>query len=394
MPLYEYQAYSSDGEFTKGMVDAPSENEAKAKLREQGLMVSKLGEPGRSKGAALLTGDNLVAITHQLSELLKAGLPLYEALRSLEEQYRGERYHRLLLNLCEQIKGGTPLSQAMAAYPGSFDRLYCSMVAAGEAAGALELVLQRLGTFLSKQQALRKQITTSLIYPGVLAVFALLVLGMLLGFVVPSMEGIFEGRELNSFTAFILGASQVFRDYWMAIFPTIGAVIGIVIWRLRTDAGRRWLERVGLKLPLFRTLMVQAALARFARTMETLQKGGLSLIDALRLARGVMKNHTLEAVVERAEKKVIEGSPLSKQLAQSPLIPPLVWRMLSVGEEAGNTEGIWSRIADMYEGELDKTLTRVLALAQPVILIVMGIGIGAVMLAVLLPLSDVTSLRI
>lgn len=392
MPVYEFQAYSNEGKSSRGMIEAASLKEAKGKLREQGLMISQIGVPTRKRSKGDLSGDALVAFTLQLSDLLNAGLPLYESLSSLEEQHRGDHIHRIILNLCEQIKGGSPLSQAMAAFPESFDRLYCSMVAAGEAAGALDMVLARLGGFLDKQMKLQKQVVTSLLYPAILLCFAILVVGLLMGFVVPSMEGIFAGRELNGFTTFVIGASHFFRDYWLYYIPGTALAIGLAVWKLRSPAGQQFLERLGLRLPVIRSLMVQAAIARLARTMATLQKGGLTLIDSLRLARGVMQNETLEAIVEQAEQQVIEGSSLSKELSKSKLIPPLVWRMLRVGEEAGNTEGIWNRIADMYESELDKTLSRVMTLAQPVILLLMGVGIGAVMLAVLLPMSDIASL--
>lgn len=392
MPIYEYQAYEKGGKATQGMVDAPSEIEAKEKLRDQGLMVKKLGAPSRKRSKHGLTGDHLVNFTLQLHQLLNAGLPLYEALRSIEEQYRGEKFHRIILSLCEQVKSGTPLSQAMSSYPESFNRLYCSMVAAGEASGSLDRILSRLGDFLQRQIKLKKQIVTALIYPGILAAFAILVITLLIGFVIPSIEGIFEGRQLNGFTLFVLSTSHFFQEYWLYLIPLTALGVGLTVWQLGTERGRLWKERVGLRLPLVRNLMIQASLARFARTMATLQKGGLTLIDALRLSRGVMQNHSLEIVLKQAEERVVEGKSLSQQLSRSPLIPPLVWRMLKVGEEAGSTEGIWNRIADIYEGELEKTLGRIMSLAQPVILMIMGVVIGSVLLAVLLPLTDISSL--
>lgn len=392
MPVYEYQAYDSSGKSVRGVFEAPNEADAKDKLREQGLMVSALGTPSGKRSKHSLSGDHLVNFTLQLSQLLNAGLPLYETLRSVEEQYRGEKFHRIILSLCEQVKSGTPLSQAMASYPGSFNRLYCSMIAAGEASGSLDRVLERLGQFLDRQMKLRKQVVTALVYPLVLAVFSLMVIAMLLGFVIPSMEGIFEGRELNNFTQFILGTSHFFRDSWLHLLLGAALGLGVALWKLRSPKGKLWRERMSLRLPFVRKLVVQAALARFARTMATLQKGGLTLIDALRLSRGVMQNHCLEEVIEHAEERVIEGSSLSKQLSRSSLIPALVWRMLKIGEEAGSTEGIWERVADIYEGELEKSLSRLMALAQPIILIIMGVIIGSVLLAVLLPLTDISSI--
>ena len=392
MPLYDYQAFNQQGKKQSGVVEATNQKEAKDKLREKGLMVSKMGSRTRVSSKQNLVGDNLLAFTLQLSQLVNAGVPLYESLVALEDQSQREPYHRIMLSLCEQIKAGSSLSDAMKLYPESFDRLYCSMVGAGEAAGALGLVLERLTQFLSRQMRLKKEITTAMTYPLILSCFCLLIIGVLLGFVVPSIEGIFADRQLNRFTAFVLGVSHIFRYYWWLYIPTGIGLVVFTIYKLRTKEGKLWLERISLKLPLIRTLVIQTSVARFSRTMATLQQGGLTMIDSLRLATDVMKNIVLEEEMKGAETKIIEGSSLSAQLKQSKYIPTMVSRMLAVGEDTGNATVMFNKIADMYEDNLEKTLSRVMALAQPVILIIMGGIIGLVMVAILLPLSEVASL--
>jgi general secretion pathway protein F len=392
MPLYQYQAFSSGGKKRTGIIEAQGEREAKDKLREQGIMVSNLVLKTGISSRQNLKGDNLLTFTLQLSQLISAGVPLYEGLVAIEEQYRAEPFHRILISLCEQVKAGVPLSQAMSTYPESFDKLYCSMIRAGESVGALDTVLEKLNKLLSKQAKLRKQIVTAMIYPGVLALFSLLIIAMLLGFVVPSIEGIFEGRKLNGFTEFVLGVSRFARAYWLVYVP---ALIGIVIWlvfKIRSPSGRFWIQRNFLKVPLIKTLMIQTALARFCRTMGTLQAGGLPMIDSLRISREVMGNIVLEEEVQKAEDKIIEGSSLSQEFIRSKWIPPMVSRMLLVGEESGGTVVMLNKIADMYEDEIEKSLDRVMALAQPVILIFMGSIIGVVLMAILLPLTDISSL--
>lgn len=392
MPLYSYQAIDPKGKKKSGVIEGHNERDAKEKLRNQGIMVVALDLKKGVSSRQNLRGENLVAFTMQLSQLISAGVPLYDSLTALEQQYQGEKFHRVILSLCEQIKAGKSLSDAMTEFPESFDRLYCSMIRAGESAGALELVLTRLTQFLVKRDKLRKQITTALIYPAVLGGFSLLIIMLLIGFVVPSIEGIFEGRQLNRFTELVLSFSHFVQDYWWVYLPIIAALIIYLVVKLRSPAGKLWLQRNLLKVPLVRTLLVQTAVARFCRTMETLQVGGLTMIESLRIARAVMGNVVLEEEVAKAEEKIIEGSSLSVELGKSRWIPSMVTRMLAVGEDTGNTEIIFNKIADMYEDELEKSLDRVMALAQPVILIVMGTVIGIIMMAILLPLTDVSSL--
>jgi general secretion pathway protein F len=392
MPIYRYQAMDAKGARKTGVIEAMSVTDAKERLRFQDLMVTSLTEKKGLSSKENLKGDELVAYTLQMAQLLNAGLPLYESLLAMEQQYRGEPTHRIVMSLGNQIKAGTPLSVAMAAYPGSFDRLYCAMVSAGEAVGALGDVLERLGDLLSKQLALKSQIQTAMIYPGILSTFCLLIIGMLLGFVVPSIEGIFKGRELNAFTEAILALSRFARAYWMVYIPLIIGFIIFAVVRLRSDRGKIWLQRTVIRLPFFRTLAIQAATARFCRTMSTLQQGGLPMIDSLRIAKATVGNVVIEKVIEKAEEQIIAGSTLAKELSRSDLIPSMAARMLLVGEEAGSSIEMMNRIASMYEGELEKSLTRLLTFAQPVILIVMGGIIGTVMVAILLPIANVASL--
>lgn len=392
MTAYLYKAINQKGEKKQGLIDAANVEEAKERLREQGFMVSELKLQTADNSGGNFNDSTRVAFTLQLGQLLNAGLPLYECLKTLEEQYRDEKSHRIIASLADKIKSGISLSTAMAAHPKSFDTLYSSMVAAGEAAGALELVLDRLGSYLSRQQEIKKQIMTALLYPAVLGTFAFLIVILLITYVVPSIEGLFEGRELNTFTTIVIQSSHFLTGYWYLYIPLLALIVLGTVWKFRTPQGKLLLERIGLKLPMVKTMMIQAAISRFARTMGTLQEGGLPLIHCLRMAKGVMKNHTLSTVISRAEERIVEGSSLSYQLKHSALIPRLVSRMLAVGEETGKTTAMWNKIADIYESELNKTITRIVALAQPVILLVMGGVVGFILMAILLPLTDVASL--
>ena len=391
MPLYQYTALDSHGKKRAGLIEAHGEKEAKEKLRDQGVMIITLALKETGSSRENLKGDNLLNFTVQLSQLVNAGIPLYQSLLTIEEQYRKEPYHRILLSICEQIKAGTSLSQAMSAYPESFNKLYCSMIAAGESVGVLNIVLDKLSLLLSKQMKLKRQIITAMIYPTILGGFSLLIITMLLTFVVPSIEGIFEGRKLNSFTSAVLSASHIFRDYWWLFLPLMAALIAFLVYKLRSRSGHLWLERNMLKVPLVRTLIVQTCIARFCRTMGTMLQGGLPMIEAMHISREVMRNVVLEEEVKKAETKIIEGSSLSAEFSKSKWVPVMVSRMLAVGEDSGTTTTMLNKIADMYEDNLEKTLDRLMALAQPLILVFMGAIIGAILMAILLPLTDVSS---
>jgi len=394
MPVYQYQYVDVNSKKRSGLIEASNEKEAKIKLREQGFIVTQLSSKTIIQTKQNLKGEQLQAFTVQLSQLVNAGIPLYESLLAIEELSRNESYHRIILSLSEQIKMGVSLSSGMGSYPHSFDKLYCSMVSAGEAVGSLGPVLEKLSQLIARQMKIKKQITTALIYPTVLGSFSLLIIGLLLGFVVPSLEGIFAGRQLNGFTQAIISLSHFFRSYWWLYIPTLIGSIAYAIWKLNTTSGRLWKEKILLKVPFLRTLTIQTATARFCRTMATLLQGGLSIIESLRISRGVMRNVVLESEIQAAEVKIIEGHSLSKEIGKSKHIPQLVSRMLAVGEESGTSAGMLGKIAEIYEQDLEKSLDRVMALAQPVILIVMGVIIGSVLLAILLPLTDVSSFSI
>lgn len=395
MPLYQYQALNKETQKkVSGYIESTSEREARRELREQKLMVTSLVEKKQAPSSQKLSGDSLLTFTIQLSQLIGAGVPLYESLMAIEEQYRTEPYHSLLLSLSNQVKSGTPLSKAMGQFPSSFSKLYRALVTAGESVGALDVVLERLSTLLTKQQKLKKEIVTAMIYPAVLASFSIVVVSLLLGFVVPSIEGIFSERKLNGFTLVVLTASRIFRGYWWLYIPLITGFVTYCIYILRRPAGKLWLERNMLKVPIINKLIIQTAVARFCRTMGTLLQGGLPLIDSLQISRDVMHNVVLEEEIRRAETKVLEGKSLSSELKRSKWFPTLVSRMLAVGEDSGSSVNMLNKLAEMYEDELEKSLQRSTQLAQPVILIIMGTVIGIILLAILLPLTDMSSLAL
>lgn len=397
MPLYQYRYIDPKGKKKSGLLDAEGIGEAKEKLRSQKILVLTIEEQKRerkfffSKKKNQLTGEHLTTFTTQLSQLLIAGMPLYESLLSLEEQYRHESFHPIILSLCDRIKKGASLSEAMEQFPVSFNRLYCAMIAAGESVGVLDKTLEKLANLLAKQRKLKKQLLTALLYPAILFVFSAVVCVLLLTFVIPSLTTLFEDRPVNRFTQIVMWTSHFLIHGWSIYIPLILLLFASGLYFFNSKKGKKVVQHLMLRIPVLKIVLIQTAVARFSRTMATLLQGGVSIIYALQISRKVMRSPLLEKEIALAEERIIEGSLLSHELKKSSYIPPLVPRMLAIGEEGGNAPLMFQKIADLYEEEIEKTLGRVTALAQPVILLIMGGVVGLIMLAVLLPLTDVNA---
>ncbi|MFN4173638.1 MAG: type II secretion system F family protein, partial [Parachlamydiaceae bacterium] len=319
-------------------------------------------------------------------------IPLYESLVALEEQMRQSKAHRVILSLSEQVKGGSSLSQAMQTFPASFDPLYTSMIAASEASGNMSETLEKLHTLLQKREKLKKELMTAMIYPAILAGFALVVIIVMLTFVIPSIEGIFSGNSVNSYTKFVIELSHFFREKAYIYLPLLIGVFTLFFFQVRKPKVKEWVFKRLVKAPVIGRIMIKAASARFCRTLASLLLGGVPMIEALKLSRFTLQNPLMEEEMKRCEDRLIEGSRLSYEWNQSRYMPKIAARMAAIGEESGNLAPMLNKVADIFEDELDKTLKRTLALIQPVILLVMGAIIGLILIAVLLPLTDLSNL--
>lgn len=391
MPLFHYKSVDLQGRKSSGIIEAKNCLAAKEKLRGSQVMLISIEERKRFFRQERLHGSALIAFTSQLAQLLSSGLPLFDSLTALGEQYLGEKFHAILVTICDQIQEGSSLSTALSHFPESFSPLYCSLVAAGESVGSLDKSLQQLSALLTKQSKLRKQLTTALTYPLLLCSFSIVVVFLLMTFVIPSLETLFEGRAVNQFTHLVIATSHFLTDKWPLYLSALGCSAASLFFAMRTTRGKLFYHRLLLQIPLLKTLVKQAAIARFSRTMGSLLHGGVPIIGALQIARKVMQNPILEKEIEAAEEKIVAGSLLSTELRKSKRIPPLVPRMLAVGEEGGESAKMLSNIADIYEEEVEKSLSRLTTLAQPAILLIMGGVVGIIMMAVLLPLTDINA---
>lgn len=391
MPLYRYNALGKDGKKTAGVINADSYEVARELLRRQKIYVVKLLHYQDKAKARFLPPAMLIAFTRDLSQLLKAGLPLYESLMAIEEKYKAHKTHPLFLDLCDKVKHGKPLSHALSAYPKTFDQIYVSMVASAEETGSLPATFVQLEQLISRQHKLKKQLISAMIYPLFLLSFCFVVVIALFFFLIPSMQQLFEGRALHPMTQGVLALSRFLREHGIVL--ALGLVLSIfgALFFLRQDYGKRFVQQGLLKIPIVQRMITQAVLVRFCRALSVMLAGSVSLIEALKLSKKVMNNAVFEEVISRAESKVMQGSKLSEELGHSPFIPSLVIRMLAISEETGNTSDMLQSIAEIYEEDLEKGLTRFTSLLQPVMLLFLAVVVGLVILSILLPLTDVGS---
>lgn len=320
MAIFRYKALTEMGKRISGVIDADSLFHAKEKLRKEKILVTKLSTIQKKKEVEL-TPTMLLGFTRELKQLLGAGLPLYESLLTIEEKYKRHKTHSLYLDLCDRLKGGDQLSTAFKAYPKSFDLIYISMVEAGEKTGSLAWVFDQLNQLTEKRQKLKKQLISAMAYPAFLGVFCFLVVLALLLFVIPSMQELFEGRDLHPLTQMVLSSSQfLHHHFYRLVFLTVGAVFGVVTF-FKQEKNRRRLHQIFQKIPILKTVFMEAALIRFCRSAAILLFGGVPLVTALTTARKVMSHALLEEAVEKAEKHLIEGHSLSSQLKNTHFPP-------------------------------------------------------------------------
>ena len=386
--IYQYKAFTRQGKPTKGTIEAANANEAKEQLRDMQLIVSSIEPQNKGKKQLKLSRDNLRIFTSQLAQLLAAQIPLYESLLALEEQARQEPYHQVILGLTDRIKRGSSLSQAMQDFSESFSPLYRALISAGEAVGNLELALNRLNNFLVHDNKIRKQLISALIYPALLTGLLVVAVTVLVGFVIPALEQLFEDKNVPQFTKMVFSTAKFLREWGVLVVGTLVGLGFYTFYRLRNPKTKASIQRNILHVPLINRYVILSSLSRFARTLGTLLEGGLPLTISLAYAKEALGNARLNEIMNRVEHKIIEGIPFSVELSRYKEVPPLFSRMVHIGEESGKLSSMLGQLATLYEEETERTLTRVVALAQPVMLLLMGGLIGGVLLSILMPLSS------
>ncbi|MEN5101329.1 type II secretion system F family protein [Stenotrophomonas sp. TWI809] len=403
MAQYRYKALNAHGELFEGQMDAASEAEVAARLQDQGHMpmearLASEGVAGASSWAALLRrkpfdGGGLVQFTQQLATLLGAGQPLDRALSILLELPEDERTRRVVTDIRDIVRGGAPLSTALERQHGLFSRLYINMVRAGEAGGSLHDTLQRLSDYLERSAELKGRVINALIYPAILLAVVGGALLFLLGYVVPQFALMYESLDvaLPWFTQWVLTAGLVVREGWI-IMIVVPAVIALVVERrLRQPATRLAMDGWLLQRNGIGPLLAKLGTARLARTLGTLLRNGVPLLSGLGIARNVLSNRALAADVDAASDEVKNGNGLSASLARGKRFPRLALQMIQVGEESGALDTMLLKTADTFEQESARAIDRLLSALVPVITLVLASVVGLVIVAVLVPLYDLTN---
>ncbi|HLM52132.1 MAG TPA: type II secretion system F family protein [Pseudoxanthomonas sp.] len=402
MPLYRYKALNTRGEILEGQMEAASDGEVVVRLQEQGHLpmearLATEGGSGTSLRALLrakpFAGERLVQFTQQLATLLGAGQPLDRSLTILLELPEDEKARRAIADIRDAVRGGAPLSVALERQHGTFSRLYVNMVRAGEAGGSLYDTLQRLADYLERSSALRVRVINAMIYPAILLVVVGLALLFLLGYVVPQFALMYEGLDvvLPWFTRIVLALGLLVRDWWVVLV----VVPALALWWLdrkrREPAFRAALDAWALRQKLIGSLISRLETARLARTLGTLLKNGVPLLAALGISRNVLGNRALAADVDAAANEVKNGYGLAASLAKGKRFPRLALQMIQVGEESGALDTMLLKTADTFEQETAQALDRMLAALVPVITLVLAAVVGVVIIAVLVPLYDLTN---
>jgi general secretion pathway protein F len=406
MPVYHYKGYRNDGGAATGIIDAESPKVARVKLRKVGVFPTDMVEQGlatagsttstSSKSAAgigrspALSTTDVAMMTRQLATLLVAGLPLVEALGVMVDQTEKKSVKSLMADIREEIRGGASYSAVLERYPREFSQIYVHMVRAGEASGALDQILFRLAEFLEKQLALKHKVTNAVLYPALMLIVGASVLFFLMTFVVPKITAVFTSlkQALPWPTVVLMSISHFLADYWVVILGGVGLIMWAVRRAMKTEAGQLTADRWLLKVPLIGEVARMVAISRLTSTLATMLASGVQLLDAMDVAKRVMSNRVLEHAVEGARQNIREGETIAEPLKRSGEFPALVTHMIAVGERSGEMEEMLRRIGQIYDGEVDRVITRFTSLLEPIMILIMGVLVFFIVVAILLPIFE------
>ncbi len=395
MGLFRYTVTDEAGRRYAGLVEAENDAAAEELLVAEGYTVRQLdraGQPKRSLGSITLfervTAKDRVALSRQLATLVSSSLPLVEALETLGRQTKKRGLQSVLLDVARSVEGGERLSESLAAHPKVFNQFYVKLVETGEQVGKLDEVLEYLATEEEKSYDLRSRIRNMLIYPSfVLSVLVVIVLFML-AFVMPRMLQMLQETDvaLPLTTQLLISLSDFFQVWWWAVLLGIGAVVGGVGLSWQTPGGQKFWSKLLLKIPILKNVIQAMTVVRFSNSLSILLQGGVDLVSALHSVAGVLDNHTFREMTTDAAIAVEDGNPLADTLEQSGLLPIMVVEMIRVGERVGHLEMTLEKIADFYTREVQNTVTTLVNLIEPSVIIIMGVGVGVVVSAMILPM--------
>ena len=395
-PTFKWEGTDKRGVRVKGELRGANQNLIKGELRRQGILplsVKKKAQPMFTFGDSIAPKD-IMMFTRQLCTMLTAGIAVVQALDMVGSSNRKPKVKELILDIKAEVESGTAFSKALNKHHLYFNDLYCSLVHAGEEAGVLEVLLDKIATYLEKSEALKAKVKKALTYPAIVLLFAFVVTAILLIFVIPTFEDLFKGfgAELPALTRMVIDLSKVFQKYWYLILGApVVAIVGFLEARKRSRTFYQWLDRMVLKMPLIGDLVATSANARFARTLSTLFSGGVPLVDAMFSVAGATGNYVYEKAVLEMREAVSIGQQLNFAMRQSSLFPDMVVQMVAIGEEAGSLGDMLSRVADFYEAEVDQKVDQLTTMIEPLLMAFLAGVVGTLVIAMYLPIFKLAS---
>jgi type IV pilus assembly protein PilC len=386
--VFEWEGKDRNGKQVRGETRGGGENQVRSALRRQGVIPSKLKKRRMSSGTRIKPKD-LAIFTRQLATMMKAGVPLLQAFDIVGRGNPNPRVTKLLNDIRTDVETGTSLSVAFRKFPLYFDNLYCNLVEAGESAGILDQLLDRLAVYMEKTEAIKSKIKSALMYPITVLIVAFVVVAIIMIFVIPSFKEVFTsfGGELPMPTLMVIAMSEFFIKYWYLIFGGIGGGVYFFMeaWK-RNEKMQMVMDRIMLKLPIFGTLVDKSCIARWTRTLSTMFAAGVPLVEALDSVGGAAGNSVYSAATVKIQHEVSTGTALTAAMTNANLFPSMVLQMCSIGEESGSIDHMLGKAADFYEAEVDDMVAGISSLMEPIIIVVLGTVIGGIVVAMYLPI--------
>jgi type IV pilus assembly protein PilC len=387
---FTWEGKDRTGKTVKGKVVSTSEAAVRSELRRQGVVPTRVRKQSmlfRKQGK--VTAGDIAIFSRQLATMMTAGIPLVQSFDIVGAGHENPAMQKLILAIKGDVEGGTTLHEALAKHPLHFDDLFVSLVAAGEQAGALETLLGEIATYKEKTEAIKKKIKNALFYPAAVVVVAIIVTAILLIFVIPEFESLFQGfgADLPAFTRFVIDISKFVQSKgWLLLIGIVGGIWGIIEAKKRNRGVQHFFDRAMLKLPIIGSILNKSSIARYARTLSTTFAAGVPLVEALTSVAGATGNIVYETAVLRMRDEVATGQRLQRAMENTDLFPNMVNQMVAVGEESGSLDAMSAKVADFYEEEVDNAVDSMSSLLEPLIMAILGVLVGGLVIAMYLPI--------
>ncbi|MDM0011451.1 type II secretion system F family protein [Variovorax sp. J22P168] len=386
--VYEWEGKDRNGKAVRGEVRAAGENQVQAALRRQGILTTKIKKRRMRSGKSIKPKD-IAIFTRQLATMMKAGVPLLQSFDIVGRGNANPSVAKLLNDIRSDVETGTSLSSAFRKFPKYFDSLYCNLVEAGEAAGILEELLDRLATYMEKTEAIKGKIKSALMYPISVVVVAFVVVAIIMIFVIPAFKQVFTsfGADLPAPTLIVMAISEFFVSYWWLIFSVVGGGIYFFLqaWK-RSERVQKVMDRLLLRIPIFGALIEKSCVARWTRTLATMFAAGVPLVEALDSVGGASGNSVYADATSKIQAEVSTGTSLTTAMTNANLFPSMVIQMTAIGEESGSIDHMLGKAADFYEAEVDEMVAGLSSLMEPIIIVFLGVLIGGIVVSMYLPI--------